>query len=51
MNGSLLSDKLYGSVELMCCLVSNIQILDATNNEPSGPHGAHLAEIAQATHN
>ncbi|VAI51115.1 unnamed protein product [Triticum turgidum subsp. durum] len=27
------------------------KILDATSNEPWGPHGSLLAEIAQATHN
>jgi hypothetical protein len=27
------------------------QILDATSNEPWGPHGSLLADIAQATHN
>jgi epsin len=27
------------------------QILDATSNEPWGPHGSLLAEIAQATNN
>lgn len=26
-----------------------IQVLDATDNEPWGPHGSALAEIAQAT--
>ena len=26
-----------------------IQVLDATDNEPWGPHGTALAEIAQAT--
>ena len=25
------------------------QVLDATDNEPWGPHGSALAEIAQAT--
>ena len=25
------------------------QVLDATDNEPWGPHGTALAEIAQAT--
>ncbi|KAJ6792513.1 clathrin interactor EPSIN 2 [Iris pallida] len=27
------------------------KILDATSNEPWGPHGSHLADIAQATQN
>ncbi|RWR96651.1 clathrin interactor EPSIN 2-like protein [Cinnamomum micranthum f. kanehirae] len=27
------------------------KVLDATSNEPWGPHGSHLAEIAQATRN
>jgi hypothetical protein len=27
------------------------QILDATSNEPWGPHGSLLADIAQATNN
>ncbi|XP_026665489.2 clathrin interactor EPSIN 2-like [Phoenix dactylifera] len=27
------------------------KILDATSNEPWGPHGSHLADIAQATRN
>ncbi|XP_020259741.1 clathrin interactor EPSIN 3-like [Asparagus officinalis] len=33
--------------------VSGIEqkILDATSNEPWGPHGTNLSEIAQATHN
>lgn len=26
-----------------------MQVLDATDNEPWGPHGTALAEIAQAT--
>lgn len=27
------------------------KVMDATNNEPWGPHGSHLADIAQATRN
>lgn len=27
----------------------DLQVLDATDNEPWGPHGTVLAEIAQAT--
>lgn len=30
-------------------VMSSIQVLDATDNEPWGPHGSALAEIAQAT--
>lgn len=32
-------------------LLLPFQILDATSNEPWGPHGSYLAEIAQATRN
>lgn len=30
-------------------LSSLLQVLDATDDEPWGPHGSALAEIAQAT--
>lgn len=30
---------------------ADFQVLDATSNEPWGPHGSHLADIAQATRN
>ena len=43
----------YFQVSLYCngeCLpFLMIQVLDATDNEPWGPHGSALAEIAQAT--
>lgn len=36
---------------VVCYMVFSllIQVLDATDNEPWGPHGTALAEIAQAT--
>ena len=30
---------------------SNLQVLDVTSNEPWGPHGSIMADIAQATRN
>ena len=46
------------NLKFLCCLISDVlpffllllvQVLDATDNEPWGPHGSALAEIAQAT--
>lgn len=41
--------NLYGTLFLP--FPSIFQVLDATSNEPWGPHGSLLADIAQATRN
>lgn len=41
----------YATELLICDVLFVIQILDATSNEPWGPHGSLLADIAQATRN
>ncbi|PWA35652.1 clathrin interactor EPSIN 1 [Artemisia annua] len=46
-------DGFAALVDLFICLTSVIlaQVIDATDDEPWGPHGTALAEIAQATKN
>jgi hypothetical protein len=49
MNFTFFGLWFLSSLHEFVSLTDVIQVLDATDNEPWGPHGSALAEIAQAT--